>query len=225
MLPSCVVYDGLPIGSGGAHGLGRISAAEAYASWWHFLRACTEPAAVEAWFDFPRTPEVVADPAVVRAVTEAFPANPRSARRRAIPIDRLTDAISLFETLEPLPTNRWGMAPVWLWFTADVRLRLPHAEVLWPSQDPALFASFRTPGGVTLGASSTRLVLHAKRSLGLSLSFPEATDEQLHEAGPWLQAELPMRLSAKHWTRWTLTKDGRSYRGTRLAPDGPSARS
>jgi hypothetical protein len=133
-------------------------------------------------------------------------------------LDRVDAALSLFESVEPLPVNQWGMAPVWLWCTADFRMRSPSSPELWPGQDPGLFGEFQTPSGVLLGASSSRLILQAKRSIGLSLSIPEASDTDLGEIVPWLQAALPMRLSAKHWTRWMLTKNGRSYRGRKIAP-------
>ena len=113
------------------------------------------------------------------------------------------------------------MAPVWLWFTAEFRLRSPTGPEPWPGQDPALFGHFKTPGGVTLGASSIRLILQAKHSIGLSLSIPEASDSDLARVVPWLQAALPMRLSSKHWTRWTLTENGRSYRGSKIAVATP----
>src|SRR5206468_1558574 len=130
---------------------------------------------------------------------------------------RADDALSLFESLEPLPTNRWGMAPVWLWFTADFQMRTPNSSELWPGQDPERFGHFQTPGGVMLGTSSTRLILPAKRSLGLSLSIPIASDADITAVVPWLQEARPMRLSAKHWTPCTLTKNGRSYRGKKIA--------
>jgi hypothetical protein len=110
------------------------------------------------------------------------------------------------------------MAPVWLWFTADFRIRSPASQELWPGQDPDRFGRFVTPAGVRLGASSTRLILQAKRSMGLSVSIPRASDTDLAEVLPWLQAALPMRLSSKHWTRWTLTKNKRSYRGRKIVP-------
>jgi hypothetical protein len=138
--------------------------------------------------------------------------------RHPVPWDRVDDALSIFESLEPLPTNQWGMAPVWLWFRAEFRMRLPGSHGLWPAQDPDRFNRFATPGGVRLGASVTRLSLEAKRSMALSLSIPRASDADLAEVVPWLQAALPMRLSSKHWTRWTLTQNRRSYRGRKIVP-------
>jgi hypothetical protein len=54
--------------------------------------------------------------------------------------------------------------------------------------------------------------------MGLMLTIPDASDDDLAEVVPWLQAALPMRLAANHWTRWTLTKNGRSYRGKSIDP-------
>jgi hypothetical protein len=223
VLESAVAYDGLPISSGGAHALGRISARDALTGWLRFLETCTEASPIESYFDFPVTPGLTVDAAVVQAVECGFPRDPGRFKRLSVPWSRVEDALSLFESLEPLPTNERGMAPIWLWFTAELRLRSPWATALWPGQDPELFGHFQTPGGVVLGASSTRLILQAKRSVGLSLSIPQATDGDLDEIVPWLQASLPMRLSRKHWTRWTLTKNGKSYRGRKIAP-GSSAR-
>jgi len=218
VMESAVAYDGLPISSGGAHALGRISARDALTGWLRFLETCTEASPIQCYFDFPMTPGLTVDAAVAQAVEREFPRGSSRSKRLCVPWSRTEDALSMFESLEPMPTNEWGMAPIWLWFTADFRLRSPRAAALWPGQDPALFGHFQTPGGVVLGASSTRLILQAKRSVGLSLSIPQATDSDMHEIVPWLQASLPMRLSSKHWTRWTLTKNGQSYRGRKITP-------
>lgn len=212
---SAVAYDGLPISSGGAHGLGRISARDALNAWLRFLGMRAEASPISCWFAFPMTPRLTVDPEAVRLIAREFPGGRGS---HSVPWDRADDALSIFESLEPLPTNQWGMAPVWLWFTASFRIRSPSSQELWPGQDPDRFDRFVTPAGVKLGASSTRLILQAKRSMGLSVSIPRASDTDLAEVVPWLQAALPMRLSSKHWTRWTLTKNKRSYRGRKIVP-------
>jgi len=199
--------------------LGRVSAREAFQVWLTFLDARTEASPIRAWFDFPVTPELTLDPSVERCIEREFPGRPG---RCEVPRARADDALALFDSLEPLPVNPWGMAPVWLWFTADFRLRRPGSDELWPGQDPKLFGEFMTPAGVSLGASSTRLILQAKRSIGLSMSIPQVSDSDLGEVVPWLQAALPMRLSPKHWTRWTLTKNGGSYRGRKITLGSPS---
>jgi hypothetical protein len=162
------------------------------------------------------TPELTVESQVVARIAEVFP--DRSRGRFPVPVDRIDEALAVFESIEPQPTNPWGMAPVWLWFTAEFQLLDPDGSDVWPGQDPSRFGHFQTPAGVTLGASATRLVIQARRSLGLTLSIPEASDEDLKRLVPWLQAALPMRLSTKHWTRWTLTKSGTSYRGRKISP-------
>jgi hypothetical protein len=213
---SAVAYDGLPISSGGAHALGRISPARALTAWQDFLAGCTQPSPVSCWFDLPMTPELTVESAVVARIAAVFPDRTRD--RFPVPLDRIGQAVDLLESIEPQPTNQWGMAPVWLWFRADFHLLRPDGSGVWPGQDPARFGHFQTPAGVTLGASSTRLVLQARRSLGLTLSIPEASDEDLRRVVPWLQSHLPMRLSSKQWTRWTLAKNGRTYRGRKIEP-------
>src|SRR5688572_26077238 len=42
LVESAVAYDGLPIGSGGAHGLGRIAVRPALGAWIDFLDMCTD---------------------------------------------------------------------------------------------------------------------------------------------------------------------------------------
>ena len=211
-----MAYNGLPIASGGAHSLGRVSSRDALVSWFRFLDTRTEVSPIESWFDFPSTPRLTVDTAVVRRIESEFPRGSDRPWRWSVPSARIEDAVSLLESLEPLPTNQWGMAPLWLWCSANLRLKSPRSPGLWPAQDPTLFGHFETPGGVKLGTSSARLILQAKRSIGLSLSIPEATDADLTDFVPWLQAALPIRLSSKHWTRWTLTKNGRSYRGRKV---------
>ncbi|HZT67535.1 MAG TPA: hypothetical protein VFA11_17235 [Acidimicrobiales bacterium] len=223
-MESAVVYDGLPISSGGAHGLGHTSARDALAAWLSFLEACTVASPIESYFDFPATPGLTVDGEVARLIEHQFPRSSSRLKRFPVPWERMEAALSLFESIEPQPTNQWGMAPVWLWCAADFRLRSPIGPGLWPGQDPDLFGDFQTPTGVTLGASSTRLVLQAKRSLGLSLSIPMATDADLDLIAPWLQAALPMTLSSKRWTRWTLTRDKRSYRGRKIVPGTRASR-
>ena len=220
---TCVVYDGMPISSGGAHGLGRVSARGAVSSWLGFLEACTATSSIKCWFQFPETPGLTVDPEVVRAVGRVFapvqisPAHHASTMQFVVPRTRLEEAVELFESLEPLPANKWGMAPIWLRLTADFRLLSPGGE-LWPGQDPRSFGEFVTPTGVTLGTSATWLGLHAKRHMGLILSIPRASDGDLRDLVPWLQASLPFQMSAKHWTRWTLTKNKLSYRANRIVP-------
>ena len=88
------------------------------------------------------------------------------------------------------------MAPVWLWNTAEFSVLRPDGSE-WPGQDLDAF-DFQTPGGVHLGSSRSALILAGRRSMSVSLSLPGATDEELAWTVPWLQSNLPFRLSPKH---------------------------
>jgi hypothetical protein len=208
LIESAVAYDGLPISSGGAHRLPRRSVREAFAAWRTFLDACTSDPTFNAYFGLAHRQDVTVDPPVERRILAAFPG----------PIDqaRVPEALELFEDLEPQPLSEWGLTPVDLSFRSEFHLNRPGTGEIWPGQEPELFGQFQTPAGMPLGASGSSLRLGAKHTMSLHLTLPEASDADVAEAVPWLEAPLPMRLSAKHWTRWTLTKNRKSYRGRRL---------
>lgn len=193
--------------------MGRTSVQDAFSSWRRFLDSCTAVVGVSYYFHLPHTPELAPSRKAVRQIRKAFPAQ---GHRFPVGADRINEALDLMHSLEPLPTNPWGMAPIWLSADADFTVRTPAGDI-WPNQDPTAFGTFETPTGATLGTSRTSLHIEARRSMSLHLTIPEATDDDLTTLVPWLQDHLPFRLSPKHWTRWTLTKNGRTYRALRLA--------
>ena len=214
-LGSAVVYDGLPVGRGGAHGLGRLAPRDAVHALNLFLESCAKPLGVTSHFGLPHTPGLTVEASVADAINRRFPL---LGNRHPVPLADIDEAIALFESISPQPRNRWGMSPVWLWVVADIELISPMGAGVWPGQNPSLFGHFETPGGVRLGASQIRLSLQSTASLGLGLSIPEATDADLAAIAPWLQKHLPCRLSDRQWTRWRLTANGRTYRGVHISP-------
>src|SRR5687768_13735601 len=94
LLESAVAYDGLPIGSGGAHGLGRISARVALDAWLRFLELCTEVSAQKCWFDLPMTPGLSIDPEVKRTIEREFPRVLPGPLSHPVRWDRADDALS-----------------------------------------------------------------------------------------------------------------------------------
>jgi hypothetical protein len=87
---------------------------------------------------------------------------------------------------------------------------------VWQGQSREQFGSFETPGGFGLGSSTTRLTVTAQRAMSLMVSLPLATDEEAEQTRSWTQEHLPFRMSSRHWSRWTLTRSGQSYRGRRI---------
>ena len=223
MLPggSAVTYDGLPLASGGAHSLGRISPVKALAGWRTFTVTCARVDHLRGYFSAPTNPGLEPGDGVLDKVAHHFAPDREAPDRFVVPANRVDDAVRLYESFGQQPTNDYGIAALWLTLVADLTMLQPETGTPWPGQDPQRFGSFVTPGGIRLGSSSAKLILRGKASLGLSLSFPEATDEDVETVVPWLQAALPMRLSSKHWARWTRTTGGNSYRSRRLAPSRP----
>lgn len=216
-LHSVVVYDGLPIASGGGHGIQRLDPVSALDAWRAFLDACTQVTALQTRFevDESRRPSR----AVLRHLKGQFgdqhewltPWYP-------FPPSRLNEALAWLERILPDVTHDDGQSSVHLAADADFHLRRSDGAV-WEGQDPERFGDFTTSGGTRLGVSATRLVLSAQRSISLTLSLPLATDEEAQEARSWLQPHLPFRMSRKHWTRWTLNANGRTYTPRRLNLD------
>jgi hypothetical protein len=226
-LASAVVYDGLPISSGGAHAINRLRPNEALASWRAFLTSCTAPTAIEAFFRVDNDgPWPKADRGVVRLIKDAFPEEQSAVIQSfKVPEGRLDDAVRLFEDASPLPSDAWDNTAVGLNMYARFHMLRPDGSGLWPGQDPALFGQFQTPSGADLGTSSARLNMAGGLSMGLMLTFPEATDDDIAVLRPWLQSHLPFRMSARQWVRWSISKSGQTYRPKRLAPpDGSPTR-
>lgn len=217
LLNSVVVYDGLPISSGGGHGIQRLDPVAALAAWRAFLDGCTHDTAVQTRFeiDESRRPSR----AVLRQLTDRFgdqhewltPWYP-------FPPSRLNEAVAWLERVLPEVTHDDGQSSVHLAADAEFRIRRPNGGG-WEGQQPERFGSFTTPGGTRLGVSATRLVLSARRAMSLTLCLPLASDEEAQEARSWLQPHLPFRMSDKHWTRWTLNANGCTYTPRRLNLD------
>ena len=200
---AAVTYVGLPIRSGGAHSLGRMSRRDAHERSVAFLLACTEPVgAIQYAFKMSDPPELGPVPRLERELRRRF------RRDGEVPMQRVGDALDFLDDIDPQPTNRWGMAPVWFWMTSTFRILDPVSRRPLPGQSPARFQGVEYEWRVPLGTSGMRLILHNTASIGLELCIPTADDETLRRVVPWLQLHLPFRLSPKHWRAWTLTKAG-----------------
>ena len=213
---SGVAYVGLPMSSGGAHRLGRTSAQRAINQWSDFLSSRTAASPPLCSLHLSVNPQLGPGRRLAREIGRVFPPTLGAKRDFSVPPERITEAAELFDSFTPVPMTRAGLAAVSLSLGASFRILQPGTTDPWPEQDPARFGHFRTPAGVTLGASSARLTMDGTASMSLLLSVPNASDQDLAVLVPWLQEALPLRLSAKHWTRWTLTADERSYRGSRI---------
>jgi hypothetical protein len=101
--PAAVTYIGLPISSGGAHSLGRMSRRVAYARTIAFLDACTQPVgAIEYKFAVNDVPELKPVPSLERELARRFGNDAR------VKAERVSDALDFLDDIDPQPTNQWG---------------------------------------------------------------------------------------------------------------------
>lgn len=195
-------YVGLPIGSGGAHGLGRMSHAKAYAVTEQFIEKCTTVTQRdEPLLKLQQVPELDVPESITTAVREVFggPSGGRTSAERGI---------RFLEEIAPQPTNAWGMAPVWLFSQATVQINDPATGAPLSGQDPAAFNGVEYVWSVPLGRSHVRLILNNRASLAVELCVPNSDPNVLRRVVPWLQENLPFRFSAKHWRAWIPTNSG-----------------
>jgi hypothetical protein len=211
--PTAVTYIGLPISSGGAHSLGRMSLRVAYERTTQFLSQCTEPITpLEHTFSLVEVPQLRPDTQLEHLLRRRF----GRGKNVTVPHERVDEALRFLEEIDPQPANRWGMAPLWLRAECTFRVRDPETGSALPGQDSDRYGGFEYEWRIALGTSRLALNLSNRASLGIDLCLPDADDETLARLIPWLQANLPCKLSAKHWKRWTPTKTG-SFKAIKIA--------
>jgi len=208
---AAVTYIGLPISSGGAHSLGRLPRRVAYDRTIAFLQACTEPVGA---------PDYSFTVITVAGLTPPDPFFDRELRRRfgdytVLPAARVDEALAFLDDIDPQPTDEYGIAPVWFRFTTMFRLLDPTTERALPGQNPERFHRVEYDRALGLGSSILTLSLHRQAVLSIDFCIPDATVEVLRRVVPWLQHNLPFKLSSKQWRAWHPTKSG-SFRATRL---------
>ena len=228
-----ISYDGLPVSSGGGHGLGRLRPSPAWTAVQHFMTPCTAASTPSA-LTVAIHPAPSVDPAVVTHLKEsarlmlAVGATPDrhvdsqeygSSLYWELPVSKVDDAILWLEAAGKQP-------PHWLGGPAEVSVDYDalrfcavesHTEL--PYQGSSHYLEQAYDGyGTLLGESSCRLRLTTNKcSLSLILFLPfEQPDETLWAYVAHLQSHLPMPLSAKHWSNWKLTRKRNAYLKTRI---------
>ncbi|PRA78822.1 hypothetical protein [Microbacterium sp. MYb66] len=217
-----VTYDGLPTSAGGAHSLRTKNPRTAYETVQAFLDAAgvtigAPEMSFQLWAGGP--PD---ETDRVEAFAAAHLGGPQSRQRthtqwrvRSDDVDAALDALNgagsgaVTTHGHPLASLVWN---------AQVALVDPATGSPYEGIDAGAFGGFAVDGyGRLLGASGVRAVFGTTASsLSLWLGFP--ADDRLHDAAAHVQKHLPFRLSAKHWRRWRATKDGQTYRATKITP-------
>ena len=133
--------------------------------------------------------------------------------------ERVEDALDFLDDIDPQPTNRWGMAPIWFTATSKFQVLDPADGRPLPGQDPQRFRGVEYEWAVPLGTSGLRLVLDNNARIAIELCLPYPDVAALLRVVPWLQRHLPFKLSQKQWRAWTPTKTG-SFKRRRLSAPG-----
>lgn len=229
-----IFYDGLPISSSGAHSLGRLPMVAAWKAFQRFLSACTtanEPKRVSvAINELPET-----DPAFLQYLRESaeltlgmtsppnrhddYRENGSSSSWDLAP-SMADAAVKWIAEAEPLPAN-WLGGPASVTLDYQFRLKSPDGIELPFQRSEDYLGQIYDGYGVVLGESGCRLRLAAKASLSLILFLPfEAPGSDFVEYVRFVQKNLPITLSKKHWKHWRLTKKGNAYSDRHIeAPD------
>jgi hypothetical protein len=225
-----IVYDGLPISSGGAHHIAIRNMVTVWAQLSEFLRECAisvEYRKVELWFESgPSAPDSSEDTRL--SATRLFGLPERrplvsssdgvriyfsSWRLTYADIPRALDWLSEQDN----PLDDYGMATTGLGMEIFFKLVDPHSGQALPFQGAEHYGhqnGFRSP----LGISWVNPRLSSKSTCGIELSLPyeEVTDE-LRETIAYFQKYLPFKLSRKHWSRWQLNKAGTRYYARKIS--------
>lgn len=196
--PMAVTYDGLPISSGGAHSLGRMSRRVAFSATLEFLETCTEPLGQPEY-----TVTVHDVPELPRQTHLESELENRFGRGRILVLspDEVPEVLDFLDEADPQPTNQWGMAPIWFRATTRFRLLDPVTGTALPGQNVQLEEQVGYRNEV-------RLSLDNAARLGITFCIPDADPGLLSRLLPSLQEHAPCKLSPKHWRSWTPTKVG-----------------
>lgn len=229
-----ISYDGLPVTSGGGHGLGRLRAQQAWDATREFLTRCTtathprrltlainsvedaEPGLADrlresavAELGLHPSPHERCGYGAVKARTLSWQLSP----------ELTAAAVGWRDSIGSLPPN-WLGGPALIQMDFEFRLRTADGEAELPFQGAAHYLEQPYDGyGALLGESGCRLSLGSRSTLSVLFFLPfEAVGPDLWAYVAVLQSRLPFRFSAKHWKEWRLTKKGTSYTSRRI-PD------
>lgn len=215
-----VTYDGLPASAGGAHSLRTKNPRLAYESVQAFLDAAVlTVGAPEMSFQlWAGGPPDVADR--FESFAAAHLGGPQSRQRTLtqwrVRSDGVEATLEALSSADSRAVTAHGHPLASLVWTAQVALVEPATGRPYEGVDADAFGRFAADGyGRLLGSSGVRAMFGTTASsCSLWLGFP--ADDRLHDAAAHVQRHLPFRLSAKHWRRWRATKDGQSYRATKI---------
>jgi len=224
---SVITYDGLPISSGGAHGLRTRSPKVALEQVRDFLRMCTDNSSPS---------DVFVEVIVSRSFQKEFtvPLAERLTAHLGTPIRRhagaediahrwtltahqIDEHVELIAQACPLPRHPFKIQPFVVAALFKFRLVSQETNVALPGQDVAYYGNFSPRPGQLMGESQLYARISERSTVSLFLNFPfQERSESFLAAAAYVQANLPFLLSPNHWKQWCSTKRGSKYLGRRI---------
>jgi hypothetical protein len=224
---SVITYDGLPISSGGAHGLRTRSPKVALEQVRDFLRMCTDNSSPS---------DVFVEVIVSRSFQKEFtvPLAERLTAHLGTPIWRhagaediahrwtltahqIDEHVELIAQACPLPRHPFKIQPFVVAALFKFRLVSQETNVALPCQDVAYYGNFSPRPGQLMGESQLYARISERSTVSLFLNFPfQERSESFLAAAAYVQANLPFLLSPNHWKQWRSTKRGSKYLGRRI---------
>lgn len=225
MLPTAITYDGLPLGSGGAHSVRMRSAVKLASELRAFARTCggtTAPAWLRADVDGHGS-----HAALIDEFTGRF-GHP-TVGRGAGDVQRtwLLDDVAWDSALEILDRHRLvpesDFQPLArVMFRFELRFLDPSTSNVLAGQSSTEYGGFEVDPSRLLGASWIDARLGNSGTVNAWFSLPfEGPSIQLNDYASWLQSKLPFRLSRSAWRVWRLNRQRTRYYSRKVqAMDG-----
>jgi len=228
--PALIVYDGMPVSSGGAHRLGRQGPADVWAQLSGFLHDCTDPVGasdtVLLVYEAIGRPLTSVESAKISATALFGRSRHRVAVTGVVEIhehswkfngDQLPQALSWLTDQPPVPSISTGPP-----FVVSVQLRFwlkdPDSGQLLPFQGAEYYAHQKLGHELPLGESRLYARLGTKSTCALTLCLPFANvSPELVRCVGAVQQRLPFKLSAKCWARWQLNAAGTAYYARKIS--------
>jgi hypothetical protein len=226
---SVVTYDGLPVGSGGAHHFRTRDPRVALAQVESFLDKCTaEPSELRFTVNLLSSEEEGIPKEWTQFLLRQFSNTYGEAKEKTlgrtleyswpIPESDVESQVDLIGSLGSLPAHQYGMQSLCVTAHRVIKLTDGEGGTPWPHQDPSSYSHFQVSGyGEALGRSVVYTRISERSSINLFLNFPfEPEDPDLQRAVRGIQDNLPFSLSKSHWKHWKLTKAGDKYLGRKM---------
>lgn len=225
-----ILYDGLPIGSGGGHGLGRLTPTRAYSAAEGFFESLTttpKPSSIEVGVHFGPSVEPSKSYELEKSLTAVFSLSGQPFQRRShgpnetahswsIAPGRAAEVAEWIESAN-LDSSHWLGGAAYASLTYAFALRAgPRGEVL-EFQDRRFYGEQELGYGIFLGESRAHVRFTSKCSFSVQLFFPfEEPSPDFWSYVATVERALPFKFSAKHWSHWRLNKQGLAYYSRRL---------